>query len=69
VEGVPADEILAETREGCRMPVTGAHGAGLAGRDRSLLGGVTDRVIRQSPVPVLLVSTEHNPPRPLTSVP
>jgi nucleotide-binding universal stress UspA family protein len=60
VEGVPADEILAEAGKGCLLLVIGARGAGLAGRDRSLLGSVTDRILRQSPIPVLLVPS----PRP-----
>jgi nucleotide-binding universal stress UspA family protein len=35
--------------------VMGGRGAGLAGRDRTLLGSVSDRVLRQAPVPVLIV--------------
>jgi nucleotide-binding universal stress UspA family protein len=33
----------------------GNHGAGLTGRDRTLLGSVSDRVLRQLPIPVLIV--------------
>lgn len=55
LEGVPADEILAEAARGYLMVVMGARGSGLAGQDRSLLGSVSDRVLRQSPIPVLLV--------------
>jgi nucleotide-binding universal stress UspA family protein len=55
VEGVPADEIVAEAERGYQMLVMGGHGAGLAGRERVLLGSVSDRVLRQAPVPVLVV--------------
>jgi nucleotide-binding universal stress UspA family protein len=55
VEGVPADVIVAEAGRGYPFVVMGARGSGLAGRERSLLGSVSDRVLRQSPVPVLIV--------------
>jgi nucleotide-binding universal stress UspA family protein len=55
VEGAPADEIIAEAGRGYLFVVIGRRGAGLAGRERALLGSVSDRVLRQSPVPVLLV--------------
>lgn len=55
VEGVPADEIVAEAGRGYLFVVMGGRGSGLAGRDRALLGSVSDRVLRQSPVPVLIV--------------
>jgi nucleotide-binding universal stress UspA family protein len=58
VEGVPADEIVAEAARGYQFVVMGSHGAGLTGRDRNLLGSVSDRVLRQSPVPVLIVRDE-----------
>jgi nucleotide-binding universal stress UspA family protein len=54
-EGVPAEVILAEAGKGYLMIVMGSRGAGLEGQDRALLGSVSDRVLRQSPVPVLLV--------------
>lgn len=55
VEGIPADEIVTEAALGYLFVAMGARGTGLAGRDRSLLGSVSDRVLRQSPVPVLIV--------------
>jgi nucleotide-binding universal stress UspA family protein len=55
VEGSPADEIVAEAGRGYMFIVMGAHGAGLAGRERMLLGSVSDRVLRQSPIPVLII--------------
>jgi len=55
VEGVPAEEIVAEAGRGYLFIVMGGRGAGLAGQDRSLLGSVSDRVLRQAPVPVLIV--------------
>jgi nucleotide-binding universal stress UspA family protein len=59
VEGVPADEIVAEARHGYLFIVMGGRGSGLAGRDRVLLGSVSDRVLRQAPVPVLIVPREE----------
>ena len=53
VEGIPADAIVAEAGNGYLLVVMGTRGAGLAGRDRALLGSVSDRVLRQSPVPVI----------------
>jgi nucleotide-binding universal stress UspA family protein len=58
VEGVPADEIVAEAGRGYDFIVMGGRGAGLAGRERTLLGSVSDRVLRQAPVPVLVVRGE-----------
>jgi nucleotide-binding universal stress UspA family protein len=58
VEGVPADEIVAEAGRGYLFLVMGSRGTGLAGRDRALLGSVSDRVLRQAPVPVLIVRAE-----------
>jgi nucleotide-binding universal stress UspA family protein len=55
VEGVPADEIVAEAGRGYTFIVMGSHGAGLSGRGQNLLGSVSDRVLRQAPVPVLIV--------------
>jgi nucleotide-binding universal stress UspA family protein len=59
VEGVPADEIIAEAGRGYLFVVMGGRGAGLTGRDRALLGSVSDRVLRQSPVPVLIVRGDN----------
>jgi nucleotide-binding universal stress UspA family protein len=58
LEGVPADEILAEAARGYLFIVMGSHGAGLAGRQHALLGSVSDRVLRQAPIPVLIVRGE-----------
>lgn len=58
VEGVPADEIVAEAGWGYLFVVMGGRGSGLAGRERALLGSVSDRVLRQAPVPVLIVRAE-----------
>jgi nucleotide-binding universal stress UspA family protein len=58
VEGAPADEIVAEAGRGYLFIVMGGRGAGLAGRDRALLGSVSDRVLRQAPIPVLVVRAE-----------
>jgi nucleotide-binding universal stress UspA family protein len=58
VEGIPADEIVAEAGRGYMFVVMGGRGAGLAGRDRALLGSVSDRVLRQAPVPVLIVRAD-----------
>jgi nucleotide-binding universal stress UspA family protein len=57
-EGVPADEILAEAARGYLFVVMGARGVGLSGRSDPLLGSVSDRVLRQSPVPVLIAQGE-----------
>lgn len=46
VEGVPADEIVAEARNGYLFIVMGGRGTGLAGQNRVLLGSVSDRVLR-----------------------
>jgi nucleotide-binding universal stress UspA family protein len=59
VEGVPVDEIVAEAGRGYLFVVIGGRGTGLAGRDRTLLGSITDRVLRRSPVPVLVVGAEE----------
>lgn len=58
MEGMPADEIVAEAGRGYLFVVMGARGESLAGRSTSLLGSVSDRVLRQSPVPVLIVRGE-----------
>lgn len=54
VEGVAADAILAQSRSaGTRMIVMGTHGR--SGWNRWMLGSVTERVLRESAVPVLTV--------------
>lgn len=53
-EGSPHENILAYAREsGADLIVMGTHGR--RGIDRYLLGSVTERVVRSSPVPVLTV--------------
>jgi nucleotide-binding universal stress UspA family protein len=54
-EGAPSDQIVAEAEQGYLFVVMGARGVGLSGRSSSLLGSVSDRVLRQSPIPVLIV--------------
>jgi len=52
--GRVADAIVQEAREaGCDLIVIGTHGR--RGLSRMLLGSDAERVLRQSPVPVLLV--------------
>ncbi|MFD1598490.1 universal stress protein [Halobellus rarus] len=54
VTGVPQDEILRLIEEtAAEIVVMGTHGR--EGIDRYLLGSVTERVVRHSPVPVLTV--------------
>ncbi|MFD1685172.1 universal stress protein [Halobellus litoreus] len=58
VTGIPQDEIVdlvAET--GADAVVMGTHGR--AGIDRYLIGSVTERVVRRSPVPVLTVQGDR----------
>ena len=57
-EGAPADQIVAEAGNGYLFVVMGARGVGLAGQPSPLLGSVSDRVLRQSPIPVLIVRGE-----------
>ncbi|WP_311170511.1 universal stress protein [Halobellus ordinarius] len=55
--GIPQDEIrslVAETD--ADVVVMGTHGR--SGLDRYLLGSVTERIVRQSPVPVLTVRAD-----------
>lgn len=55
VMGSPAVEIVNYIRaEGISMAVLGTHGR--SGLDRAILGSVADRVLRNSPVPVLCVT-------------
>jgi nucleotide-binding universal stress UspA family protein len=52
--GRVADAIIEEAREAhCNLIVIGTHGR--RGFDRALMGSDAERVMRQSPVPVLLV--------------
>ncbi|WP_435184024.1 universal stress protein [Halobellus sp. EA9] len=52
--GIPQDEILDLVDElGADVVVMGTHGR--SGLDRYLVGSVTERVVRHSPVPVLTV--------------
>lgn len=54
VEGTPADAIVGVARrEGAGLVVMGTHGRG--GLQRLMVGSVAERVIRESPVPVLTV--------------
>lgn len=54
VEGSPAAQILkVASEEGCQLIAMATHGAG--GMDRLVFGSVTDKVIRTSPLPVLVL--------------
>lgn len=54
LEGSPSRVIVDEAQpDRCDLVVMGTHGRG--GIDRLLLGSVTERVVRSSPVPVLTV--------------
>ncbi|QCC46335.1 universal stress protein [Halobellus limi] len=54
VTGIPQDEIVDLVEEAAAdVVVMGTHGR--AGIDRYLIGSVTERVVRRSPVPVLTV--------------
>jgi len=58
-KGAPSQVIVSEAAEtACDLVVMGTHGRG--GIDRLLLGSVTERVVRQSPVPVLTVQVEQS---------
>ena len=57
-EGNPHEEILAYVSEhGIDMVIMGTHGR--TGIDRVVIGSVTERVVRRSPVPVLTVRGEE----------
>ncbi|ADD04666.1 UspA domain protein [Natrialba magadii ATCC 43099] len=57
LEGSPSRVIVDEARPSrCDLVVMGTHGRG--GIDRLLLGSVTERVVRQAPVPVLTVQVD-----------
>jgi nucleotide-binding universal stress UspA family protein len=54
VEGSPVRDIVDYARDrDCDLVVMGTHGR--AGVDRLLLGSVAERIVRQSPVPVLTI--------------
>lgn len=56
-EGVPQTEILAYAEEAdVDLLVMGTHGR--TGLDHYLIGSVTEKVVRRSPVPVLTVKLE-----------
>ncbi|WP_323172476.1 universal stress protein [Natrialba sp. PRR66] len=56
-EGSPSRVIVEQAAsEDCDLIVMGTHGRG--GIDRLLLGSVTERVVRQAPVPVLTVQVD-----------
>nr|WP_256421809.1 universal stress protein [Halobellus rarus] len=58
VDGNPHEEILDYVSEyGIDMVIMGTHGR--TGLDRVVIGSVAERVVRQSPVPVLTVRGEE----------
>jgi nucleotide-binding universal stress UspA family protein len=58
VEALPADGIQKVAREvGADLIVMGSHGR--SGIRRLLLGSVTERILRESEVPVLVVKEKH----------
>lgn len=58
-EGAPSHVIVAEADSASDdLVVMGTHGRG--GIDRLLLGSVTERVVRRSPVPVLTVQVDRD---------
>ncbi len=59
VTGDPASEIVRTARElVCDLIVTATHGR--VGVSHLLLGSVTERVVRESPVPVLTAPPDHD---------
>jgi nucleotide-binding universal stress UspA family protein len=58
VEGSPAEELCQLARPGDIIVMT-TRGRG--GLQRWLLGSVTERVVREAPVPVLVVRASHVP--------
>ena len=61
VEGVPAEEILDySATHGIDLVVMGTQGR--TGVDRFVMGSVAERVVRQSPVPVLTVRQQEGKP-------
>ncbi len=58
--GPPAEAIKMAAREGCELVVMSTHGrTGLA---RTMWGSIADEVVRDTNIPVLLVSTRHQIP-------
>lgn len=58
-EGSPAKEIQRyATEEECDILVMGTHGR--SGVDRLLLGSVTERIVRTSPIPVLTIRVNQD---------
>jgi nucleotide-binding universal stress UspA family protein len=58
VEGIPEDAILEYVDdEGIDLVVMGTHGR--RGLDRYLVGSVTERIVRRTDVPVLVVRDEE----------
>jgi nucleotide-binding universal stress UspA family protein len=51
-EGSASDEVIAEAGKGYDLMIMGTHGRG--GLSRAFLGSVTERVLRSSPIPVLV---------------
>jgi len=65
IEGSPSRAIVDEASRGaCDLVVMGTHGRG--GIDRLLLGSVTERVVRNAPVPVLTVQVSVDTEEPRT---
>ncbi len=59
LEGSPSRVIVqTASSDRCDLVVMGTHGRG--GIDRLLLGSVTERVVRSSPVPVLTVRVDES---------
>ena len=57
IAGNPADEIIEYAKKnGCDLIIMGHSRAGL---ERVLLGSVAHRIVKLSPVPVMIVRVEH----------
>ncbi|TVQ94940.1 MAG: universal stress protein [Deltaproteobacteria bacterium] len=52
-DGIPADEITELAKKGYDMVILATHGR--TGMSKALLGSVAERVVRYSPIPVLVV--------------
>jgi nucleotide-binding universal stress UspA family protein len=55
VWGTPAASIAAEADSGYDLIVMGSRGMGMVPADRGLLGSVTERVLRRTRCPVLVI--------------